>query len=112
MAKSPLLRDCCKIKFAIQLFHLPRGEIEYFHSGFWLWGRMFRSFICSSLILTPVSYQRLSNTAFTRSPRRVVVALIMFTTVSKLTRGSPFQFILINENIRCSILFHLLVPGG
>src|SRR5437667_1442259 len=29
---------------------------------------MFRSFICSSLILTPVSYQRLSNTAFTRSP--------------------------------------------
>src|SRR5438067_168270 len=59
---------------------------------------MFRSFICSSLILTPVSYQRLSNTAFTRSPRRVVVALIRFTTVSKLTRGSAFQFILINED--------------
>ncbi len=51
-------------------------------------------------------------TALTRSPRRVVVALIRFTTVSKLTRGSPFQFMLINENIRCSILFHLLVPGG
>src|SRR5438094_10668969 len=51
---------------------------------------MFRSFICSSLILTPVSYQRLSNTAFTRSPRRVVVALIRFTTVSKLTRGFSF----------------------
>ena len=26
--------------------------------------------------------------------------------------GRPRQFIVMNENSRCSILFHLLVPGG
>src|SRR5215510_1396906 len=31
---------------------------------------------------------------------------------SWLTKGLPRQFWLIKENRRCSILFHLLVPGG
>ena len=31
---------------------------------------------------------------------------------SWLTNGLPRQLRLMNENIRCSILFHLLVPGG
>src|SRR5437660_11697701 len=31
---------------------------------------------------------------------------------SELVRGLPFQLILINENSLCSIVFHLLVPGG
>lgn len=29
-----------------------------------------------------------------------------------LTSGLPLQFCVINENSRCSTLFHLLVPGG
>ncbi len=35
-----------------------------------------------------------------------------FTMVWKLRKGLPRQFWLISENSRCSILFHLLVPGG
>jgi hypothetical protein len=31
--------------------------------------------------------------------------------VSWLVRGLPRQFLVIWENRRCSILFHLLVPG-
>ena len=31
---------------------------------------------------------------------------------SWLTKGLPRQFWLMKENNRCSILFHLLVPGG
>src|SRR4051794_23923265 len=34
------------------------------------------------------------------------------TIVSWLTSGLPRQFWLTNEKRRCSILFHLLVPGG
>src|SRR6202011_2573954 len=34
------------------------------------------------------------------------------TTASWLTRGRPRQFMVIAENRRCSILFHLEVPGG
>ena len=49
---------------------------------------------------------------FDAHPCFVFVALIILTTVSKLTKGSPFQFMLMKENMRCSILFHLLVPGG
>jgi hypothetical protein len=29
-----------------------------------------------------------------------------------VTKGLPRQFWLMKENKRCSILFHLLVPGG
>ncbi len=35
-----------------------------------------------------------------------------FTTTSRLTRGLPRQFSVMWQNSRCSILFHLLVPGG
>jgi hypothetical protein len=42
----------------------------------------------------------------------VVVFLIKLTTTSWLTRERPRQFWVMWENRRCSILFHLLVPGG
>src|SRR5881397_4065876 len=35
-----------------------------------------------------------------------------FTTTARLTKGCPRQFCVMWQNIRCSILFHLLVPGG
>jgi hypothetical protein len=40
------------------------------------------------------------------------MAEIKFTMTSWLTKGLPRQFWLMKENKRCSILFHLLVPGG
>ena len=49
---------------------------------------------------------------FTFNPVFVVNAPINCTTVSQPTSGCPFQFIDMFENKRCSILFHLLVPGG
>jgi len=63
-------------------------------------------------ISTPVSYRLVSRTALTLSPLLVRVPPMRLTTVSKLTSGLPFQFRLMKENSRCSILFHLLVPGG
>lgn len=42
----------------------------------------------------------------------VVVLPISFTTVSYERSGRPRRFIVMNEKSRCSILFHLLVPGG
>jgi len=41
-----------------------------------------------------------------------VVAPMRLTIVSWSTSGFPRQFMLMWENRRCSILFHLLVPGG
>ena len=35
-----------------------------------------------------------------------------FTVVWKLVSGAPSHLILMELNRRCSILFHLLVPGG
>src|SRR3954447_11497319 len=32
--------------------------------------------------------------------------------ISRLRSGLPLQFSVMWQNIRCSILFHLLVPGG
>ena len=50
---------------------------------------------------------------FTADPSvRVVVAAIVCTITSWLMSGFPRQFWLMNEKRRCSILFHLLVPGG
>src|SRR5206468_960629 len=46
------------------------------------------------------------------NPVFVVVWPIRFTPTSRLTRGRPRQFSVMWQNIRCSILFHLLVPGG
>ena len=37
---------------------------------------------------------------------------MLFTTTWWLVRGLPRQFIVMWENSRCSILFHLEVPGG
>src|SRR6185312_12221087 len=46
------------------------------------------------------------------SPVLVVVAAIVSTTTSWVSRGRLRQFMVIAENIRCSILFHFEVPGG
>ena len=53
-----------------------------------------------------------SSSACTVSPVLVVVAAMVSTITSWLVRGLPRQFIEMWENSRCSILFHLLVPGG
>ena len=54
----------------------------------------------------------MSSSACTVSPVRVVVAAMVLTMVSWLSSGRPRQFIEMCENSRCSILFHLDVPGG
>jgi hypothetical protein len=43
--------------------------------------------------------------------RRVVVAAMVLTMTSWLVSGRPRQFMVMWENSRCSILFHLEVPG-
>ena len=48
----------------------------------------------------------------TVSPVLVVVEPIRLMIVTRLFRGLPRQLRVIWENSRCSILFHLLVPGG
>lgn len=63
-------------------------------------------------IFLPVGYLRRSSRARTMSPPRLVVFAMRFTTVSYVRRGQPRQLMLMNENSRCSTLFHLLVPGG
>src|SRR6266481_5193761 len=64
------------------------------------------------LTLTPLGYLPVSSLLCTRSPVLVVVAAMRLTITSWLTRGLPRQFCVMKENSRCSILFHLLVPGG
>ena len=59
----------------------------------------------------PVGYWSVSR-ARTVRPVVVVVAPIRSTMIWWLVRGRPRQFRVIWENSRCSILFHLLVPGG
>src|SRR5450756_228101 len=73
---------------------------------------MLRDCISSSDTFTLSGYFRLSSLALTFNPVLVMVAPISFTTTSWLTKGRPLQFMLMCENNRCSILFHLLVPGG
>jgi len=48
----------------------------------------------------------------TRRPVRVVVPAMSSTITSCDTSGLPLQFMVMKLNRRCSILFHLLVPGG
>ena len=48
----------------------------------------------------------------TVSPAVVVTAAMVFTTTSRLVSGRPRQVRVRWQNSRCSILFHLLVPGG
>ena len=63
-------------------------------------------------ILMPRSYEFVSSSACTVSPVVLVTALRVSMMTSWDSRGRPRQFRLIAENSRCSILFHLLVPGG
>src|SRR5512147_2137309 len=51
-------------------------------------------------------------TAFMVNHVVVVVSLRVAMTTSLDSRGRPRQLRLIAENSRCSILFHLEVPGG
>ena len=51
-------------------------------------------------------------TAVTVSPVLVVTAPMVLTMTSWLVSGRPRQLQVIWENSRCSILFHLEVPGG
>ena len=48
----------------------------------------------------------------TVSPVPVVTAAIVLMITSWLTSGRPRQLRVIWQNSRCSILFHLEVPGG
>src|ERR1035437_7033031 len=52
------------------------------------------------------------SSARTVRPASVVVAAMSSTIVRKLRKGLPRQLMLMKEKSRCSILFHLLVPGG
>src|SRR5216683_3555653 len=72
---------------------------------------MGRAAICWSLTWTPVGYKPVSSSACTVRPVRAVVAAMVWTMTSWLVSGRPRQFIEIAEDSRCSILFHLEVPG-
>ena len=67
--------------------------------------------ISSSDTLTFVGYCFLSSTQRTFRPVDVRVPAIRFTIVACVNNGLPRQFFVMNEKSRCSILFHLLVPG-
>src|SRR6267142_126187 len=67
---------------------------------------------CASETLSPFGYFFSSSSARTVRPASVVVAAMSSTIVRKLRRGLPRQLMLMKEKSRCSILFHLLVPGG
>src|SRR6476620_10317894 len=73
---------------------------------------MFTVASCASETLSPLGYFFSSISARTVRPVSVVVAAMSSTTVRKLRRGLPRQLMLMKEKSRCSILFHLLVPGG
>ena len=73
---------------------------------------MFTVASCTSETLIPLGYFFSSSSARTVRPVSVVVAAISSTIVRKLRKGLPRQLMLMKEKSRCSILFHLLVPGG
>ena len=60
----------------------------------------------------PMGYGLVSRTARTLRPVAVVVLEMRSTMTWWLVSGLPRRFRVIWENSRCSILFHLLVPGG
>jgi hypothetical protein len=64
------------------------------------------------LILRPLGYAVASSQQWTSRPVLVRVELTKLTTTSCVTSGTPRQLRVIWQNSRCSILFHLLVPGG
>src|SRR4051794_28635079 len=53
-----------------------------------------------------------SRRPWTVRPGRVVVLAINWTIAWWVSRGLPRQFWVMKANSRCSIRFHLLVPGG
>src|SRR3954453_23485353 len=73
---------------------------------------MFTAASSSSDTSIPVGYEFVSSSARTFSPVLVVVLPIRLTTTARLRKGFPRQFCVMWQNMRCSILFHLLVPGG
>src|SRR5512135_514708 len=68
--------------------------------------------ICCSVTSRPTGYVPPSSSALISSPVFVVVLPIRLTTTSRFTNGRPRQFSVMWQNSQCSILFHLLVPGG
>ena len=62
--------------------------------------------------LAPLGILAPSSQAWTSSPFDVRVEPIRFTTTSCVSKGTPCQLRVMWQNNRCSILFHLLVPGG
>ena len=60
----------------------------------------------------PMGYGLVSRTARTLRPVAVVVPAMRSTMTWWLVSRLPRRFRVIWENSRCSILFHLLVPGG
>jgi hypothetical protein len=73
---------------------------------------MSRVRIWALLILMPFAQVLVSSAHSTLSPALVVVAAISSTTAAVLVRGLARQFCVMWQNRRCSILFHLDVPGG
>src|SRR5207245_6797487 len=67
---------------------------------------------CWSVTSRATGYEPPSSSDRISSPVFVFVPPIRLTTTSRLTNGRPRQFSVMWQNIRCSILFHLLVPGG
>lgn len=61
--------------------------------------------LCGSIALSLIVLYLVCFGAYCFAPRWLTVVCRGFS-------GSPFQFMPMKENIRCSILFHLLVPGG
>ena len=66
----------------------------------------------ASVTLIWVSYGLVSKAAWTVKPVRVVVLTIRLTMAWWLTSGRPRQCFVMKLKRRCSMLFHLLVPGG
>ena len=66
----------------------------------------------SSLTLAPPGYCASSRTAVHFRPWPVTVAAMPATASSLVIRGRARQVRVMWQNSRCSILFHLLVPGG
>src|SRR5260370_33357565 len=63
-------------------------------------------------MVRPFGYVPRSNSHRTRRPVAVRVAPIRLTITARLTSGCPRQLRLMYEKSRCSMVFHLLVPGG
>src|SRR5271169_1916738 len=73
---------------------------------------MLRAAISASDTTIPLGYSPVSSSQRPVRPVLVVVAEISSTITPYLTRGWARQFWLMKEKRRCSMLVHLLVPGG